>query len=291
MISPETLRHIKQVEIHTRRLLNGALVGDSRSALKGSGFEFDQIREYQPGDDIRFIDWKSSARTNKLLVKQYIEERSRCIIIALDASTSGLGTSGARTKYHVMAEVAAVLSLVADHGKDSVGLLLFTDTIECFIPPRKGRNHVTHIMQRVFEFQPQGKATCFGAALKKLISLRKKDTLFIMISDFIEIFHDSEQKKLVAALSAKQEFLAIRCLDPQENTLPAIGFLITEDFESGEHVIVDTRKHNTLNAFLSYRAQEQITQFKRHNISYLDISTTRPFIGDIIRFFRQRMAY
>ncbi|MCL4229076.1 DUF58 domain-containing protein [Candidatus Dependentiae bacterium] len=291
MISPETLRRIKQVEIHTRRLLNGALVGDSRSAVKGSGFEFDQIREYQLGDDIRFIDWKSSVRTNKLLIKQYIEERSRCIIIALDASSSGLYASGARTKYHVMAEVAAVISLVADHGKDSVGLLLFTDTIECFIPPRKGRNHVTHIMQRIFEFQPRGKATCFSAALKKLMSLRRKDTLFIMISDFIETFHDPEQEKLLTALSAKQELMAIRCLDLLEHTLPTVGFLIAEDLESGEHVVIDTRKHSTLNAFLSYRTQEQITQFKRHNISCLDISTTRPFIGDIIRFFRQRMAY
>lgn len=291
MISPETLRRIKQVEIHTRRLLNGALVGDSRSAVKGSGFEFDQIREYQLGDDIRFIDWKSSARTNKLLVKQYIEERSRCIIIALDASASGLYTSGTRTKYHIMAEVAAVLSLVADHGKDSVGLLLFTDTIEYFIPPRKGRNHVTHIMQLIFEFQPRGKKTCFGIALKKLMSLRRKDTLFIMISDFIEITCNPEEEKLLAILSAKQELLAIRCLDSRENSLPTIGFLTTLDLESGEQVIIDTRKRSILNAFLSHRAQEQLTQFKRHTISCLDISTTKPFIGDIIRFFRQRMAY
>lgn len=293
MISPETLKRIKHIEIQTRRLLNGALVGDSRSAVKGSGFEFDQIREYQPGDDVRFLDWKSSVRMNKLLVKQYIEERSRCIILALDVSCSGLYTSSERTKYDVMAEVAAVMSLVADYGKDSVALLLFSGDVELYIPPNKGRSHVLRIMQSMFEYKLTGKSTQFKPVLERIIKLRRKDALVIMISDFIDIEQEPGVEKTLMAASRMNEVLAIRCLDQLEQRFADIGFLTIEDIETGDKCLVDlrTRSNERLTSFLSARIQEQAIIFKRYGIDYLDIFPDKSFITDIVRFFRQRVAY
>src|SRR5690606_15018404 len=145
---------IKQLEIFTRRLLNGSLVGDSRSAIKGTGFEFDQIREYSCGDDIRFIDWKSSARTNKLLVKQYIEERSRTVILAVDVSHSSIFGSGTLGKRDRIAEISCVLALVAQHGKDHVGLLLFSDDVCHYISPGSSLAHIHTIIETILTFDP-----------------------------------------------------------------------------------------------------------------------------------------
>src|SRR5665647_3240289 len=146
MISSEILKKIKQIEIYTQRLLTGSLVGDSRSAIKGQGLEFDQLREYQMGDDVRFIDWSSSARMDKLLVKQYIEERNRTVLLAVDVSASTFFSSDQELKNESMAQIASVLALVADYGKDHVGLILFSDEIEEFVPPSAGRMHVRLIM-------------------------------------------------------------------------------------------------------------------------------------------------
>src|SRR5579862_8407903 len=142
MLSPEIIKKIRQIEIATRRLLTGSLVGDSRSAVKGEGFEFDQIRDYQMGDDVRAIDWNSSARMDKLLVKQYIQERNRTVILAVDVSASTLFSSDDALKSDIIAQLASVLALVADYGKDTVSLLLFSDEIELFIPAGRGRQHV-----------------------------------------------------------------------------------------------------------------------------------------------------
>ena len=157
MVSKEVLKHIKRIEIHTKRLLRGSLVGQSSSAMKGSGFEFDQIREYQQGDDVRFIDWKSSARINKLMVRQYIEERSRSIILAVDVSASVFFGSAQHSKHEVMVELAAVIALVGDLAKDRVGLFLFSDKVELFIPPNSGQKHVRFILEKLFSYKPKHK--------------------------------------------------------------------------------------------------------------------------------------
>lgn len=292
MIAPETLKKIKQIEINTRRLLNGALVGDTRSAIKGSGFEFDQIREYQQGDDVRFIDWKASARSNKLLVKQYIEERSRCIIIAVDISASTQFASQYESKYSVMAEIASVFSLVAEYSKDSVALLLFSDQIELFLPPNKGRYHVHMLMKQLFEYKAMSKSSSFRVALEHLITLKRRDAIIIMISDFINIQSENGIEKLLYGLGKKSEILAIRCLDRFERSLPNVGFLTVEDLETGDLAMLDTRhiRHDVLRAYLQSRDLEQLMLFKKHGIDCLDIIPGNQFIGDVIRFFRQRMV-
>src|SRR5258707_662959 len=186
LISPEIVSKIKQLEIFTRRLLNGSLVGDSRSAIKGTGFEFDQIREYNFGDDIRFIDWKASARNNKLLVKQYIEERSRTIFLAVDISHSSIFGSGLHNKHSRIVELASVLALVAQHGKDHVGLLMFSDTIASYIPPGNSLHHVHRIMETMLSFKPKQSKTDISKALQHLLSIKKSDAIVFLISDFID---------------------------------------------------------------------------------------------------------
>src|SRR3990172_8575591 len=173
-ISPEVRKKIKEIEIHTRRLLRGSMVGDSRSEMKGTGFEFDQIREYSMGDDIRFIDWNASARNNTMLVKQYIEERSRAIFLAVDISASMFLGSGPESKHDIIAQVASVLALVSEAGKDRVGLILFSDEIELYIPPSQGKYHIATIMQELFTHVPRSKKTDISVVLKKLAALKKR---------------------------------------------------------------------------------------------------------------------
>ena len=184
-VTNEVLRKIKQIEIHTRRLLRGSQMGDSRSALKGTGFEFDQIREYQQGDDIRFIDWNASARMDTLLIKQFIEERSRVVMLAVDISGSGYVGSTDTLKHDIMAQVASVISVVTGFGKDRVGLILFSDDVEFYLPPGRGKRHIHTIMEYVFGYKARSKKTSITSALKKIAQLKRRDSITFIISDFM----------------------------------------------------------------------------------------------------------
>lgn len=289
-ITDEVRRNIKQIEICTRRLLRGMLVGDSRSAMKGTGFEFDQIRDYQVGDDVRFIDWNASARMDSLLVKQYIEERSRLILLALDVSGSTEFGSSDVLKRTTMAQIASVLTLVADAGKDYVGLILFSDDVEYYIPPGRGRFHTQTIMEYAFGFKAQKTTTDISAVFKKLAQLKRKDAMVFLISDFIDDIGKTSYASLVSRL---YDVVAVRCLDEREQELPAVGFIPVEDCETGEMVLLDARKGKraSINHFLQERLVAQDTFFSRYNIDVIDVTNRATFVGDLVRFFRQRMRY
>lgn len=289
-LTSNILHKIRQIEVHTRRLLRSALVGDNRSALKGTGFEFDQIRAYQFGDDVRFIDWNASARTNSLLIKQYTEERSRTIILAVDISASTILGSDSSLKRDTIAQIASVLALVTSIGKDRVGLLLFAETVELYIPPARGQNHVHTIMKQVFGYRTEQSKTNITAALKKLAQLKYKDALVFFISDFID---DTIDPTYVSCIAKRYDLVAIRCLDVREQTLPSIGFLPIQDRETGETLTINTHYAplQKLHHFLTDRIIQQNKLFKRHGISLLEVDNNDSFIGAIIRFFRQRMHY
>jgi uncharacterized protein (DUF58 family) len=289
MISSQALKKIKQLEITTRRLLSGTLAGDSRSAVKGSGLEFDQIREYQLGDDVRFIDWQSSARMNKLLVKQYIEERNRTILLAVDISGSVSYGSGDDVKRDVLAQIAGIITLVADYGKDNVGLVLFSDFIELCIPPAKGRQHARKILEALFTYVPSRKETDLDKALSFLAQLKRKDTLLFLISDFIV----GNFEKRLAGLAKRYETVAIRCLDKNEKKFPAVGFLTLQDYETSQMVMLDARRTGAwdINLFLEERRLEQDGIFKKYGVDLLTLENNEHFMGDLIRFFRRRMRY
>jgi len=288
-LSKDVLKKIKLITIKTKRLLRGTMAGDSRSALKGTGFEFDQIREYQFGDDVRFIDWKASSRLNNLLVKQYIEERCRTIILAVDVSASGIMGSENSLKRDIFAEVASILTLVTAAGKDRVGLILFTDEIETYIPPARGLNHAHLIMQKLYSHEPTRRTTNVSAPLKKLAQYKQKDAITFLISDFIDTNIDP---KLLGHVAQKHELYAIRCLDLNEKKLENFGFIPIEDSETGEQSLLDTRHANgAINSYLTERLQEQSKLFKKKGVRLLEIANNHTFMNDLVRFFKRRMQY
>lgn len=288
MLTPDVLKKIKHIEIHTRRLLKGSLVGDKRSALKGTGFEFDQIREYQLGDDTRYIDWNSSSRFNKLLVKQYTEERSRSIILAADVSRSGFFSSSETLRSEIIMQIVGVLSLVATNAQDRLAVILFSDEVELYIPLNKGKHHARTIMEHVFSFKPKHSKTMLNAGLEHIASLNTKDAQIFLISDFID---DGFEKKL-KFVAKKSDLIAIRCLDVFEHQLPECGFITVQDSETGEMSMLDLRNSSSAaKRFLDSRLQEQNVLFKKLGIDCIDIALNKPFIADLVRFFRQRMMY
>jgi len=288
-ITKDILRKIKRIEIYTKRLLKGTLVGDSRSALKGAGFEFDQIREYQLGDDVRFIDWNASVRTNSFLVKQYVEERSRTIFLVVDISQSSTFGSTDTSKRDIIAQAASVLALVSDYGKDLVGLLLFSDMVEEYVPPGRGAFHVRRIMELLFSYQAKQKKTKVSEAFEHLLRLKKKNTLIFVISDFI----DGQLATYLPQMAAAYDVVAIRCLDDHEKQLPLVGFIATQDIETGQIVTLDMRNTKVAQTlpFLKNRLVEQDKLLKKHGVDLLKISHKHDFVGAIIRFFRKRMQY
>lgn len=287
-LSPDIHKKIKEIEIHTRRLLRNAQIGDARSALKGIGFEFDQIREYQRGDDVRFIDWNASARMDTLLVKQYREERSRTVMLAVDISASNQFGSIDNLKHDTLAQIASVLALVTNSGKDRIGLILFSDIIEEYIPPSRGNNHVQLLMEKVFTATPQRKTTNINTVFQKIATLKYRDIIGFIISDFID---DQVKAAYVAPLCKKHDIIGIRCLDQHEKTIPPIGFLSMQDKETGQSLTLDLRKNEHVVHFFNERIIEQNKFYKRNGMRLIDTVNNDTFIGDLIRFFRRRMRY
>lgn len=289
-LSCDIMQKIRQLEIYTRRLLNGSLVGDSRSALKGPGFEFDQIREYAFGDDIRFIDWNASARTDKILVKQYIEERSRTIFLVVDVSRSREFGSTQQNKQLLLAEIASILAFVAQHGKDRVGLILFSDGVELYVPPASSINHVRAIVEHLFTYKAKQAKTNVTSVLEYLLALKKSDAIVFLLSDFI--FDDLDV--YLGQVAKKYDLIAVRCLDTYEKSFPAVGFLTVQDLETGECVELDMRsiQNSGVEKFLGARVEEQNKVLKKYGVDLLDVVPERgDYIPDIIRFFRRRMMY
>ncbi len=288
MINAEVSKKIKHIEIIARRLLSGSMVGDSRSAIKGSGLEFDQIREYQIGDDVRFIDWNSSARMNTLLIKQYIEERSRTIYIAVDISASTFFGSSIESKSDVLAQLASLLSLIAHYGKDKVGLILFTNEIKKVIPPALGMNHVHRIMQELFTLQIDKQAqTNVGVAFEYLAKLKQRDIVAFVLSDFISPDFD----KQLGAAAYRHEIIAVVCRDTVETQFPSVGFIQMQDIETKAIQIFDTRNAKKMNAMIHDEYQAQLTTLKKRGTDILLLNPQHEWMGSVVRFFRRRMRY
>lgn len=291
MITPEILAQIRQIEIHTRHLLSGTQLGDYSTARKGSGFEFDQIRDYQEGDDIRFIDWKSSARMNKLLVRQYFEERNRTIILIVDCTASTKTGSTDVLKSELIAQVASVLALVAAYAKDCVGMILCSEAGISCLPARRGRAHVYNLMQQVMQAaQPQRtnvqKTMQLVEAIDYLGRLKVKRPVMITISDFIDdTLHD-----FIRRINHRGETLAIRCLDTLERTFPDVDALLLNDVENPA-VIDGIRRRASVSSLLQERIRDQDRFFASYKIDLLDVTPGRPFMYDLVGFFRRRLLY
>ncbi len=287
MINEKIRSKIKLIKIHTNRLMQSTIMGDYNSAFKGSGLEFDQIREYQFGDDVRRIDWNSSAKNNKIMVKQFIEERERTIILAIDVSSSSLYSSQEELRQDVIAQLSGTLALVAANNKDNVGALFFSDRIEKWIAPKRSSAHIGNILEAIFTINPAGKQTNIEQALRFLINLKKRNAIVFLISDWID---DTEQfENIIKAANHIYDVIGIRIMDQREHTFPDLGLMEIEDPETGNIYTLDTSKRKRRSLFLQTRLLEQKHLFEKNKIDLLDIAIGQPFINQLIAFLHQRI--
>ena len=291
MISKELRSKIKRIEIFSKRLMKTGLSGDYLSAFKGAGLEFEKIREYQSGDDVRFIDWNSSARSNKIMVKQFVEERERTVILVIDISASSLYSSKEDLKKDLIANVASSLSFIASNSNDNVGALFFSDKVEKWIPPAKGDLHVGKIIENIFTIKPSGVRTNILETLKFLIKLKKKNAIVFMISDWLDDI--SSYSKILKVVSCEYDFLGVRVLDDCEKNFPDVGLLQCKDLESGKEVFINTggkdKDGNVLGKILKMRCLEQDRLFTKYKIDLLDLTVGRQFVNPMVSFFRKRI--
>ena len=295
MITQDIRSKIKKIKIHTKRIMQSSLSGDYLSAFKGSGLEFDQLREYSAGDDVRFIDWNSSAKMNKIMVKQFIEERDRTIILAIDLSASTLYSSQQELRSDSIAQIAAALAFIANHNKDKIGALFFSDHVEEWIAPSRGNVHVGKIIEKLFSITQVSstnthiahKKTNISQALKFLVNLKKRSAVVFMLSDWID--NQDEYSKLLRLASCKYDFIGIRLLDECERNFPDIGLLDVIDPETGQQFVLDSRKAKVLHKILTTRLIEQKALFDKYRIDLLDIAIGKPFITPLVHFFSQRI--
>lgn len=282
-LSEQIKNQIRSVTILTQRLLSGLFIGDNRSAQKGIGFDFNTIREYQEGDDIRCIDWTASSRSNTLLVKEYKEERNSTIFLAVDISASSSYGSQKDTKKELYARIGTILALVAHKTHEKIGLILYSDRIEKYIAPSNSKGHIYTIIKELLSHQSIGKKTNTTVALRYLLNLKKKNAIVFFISDFI----DESLFDYFAPVSKMYDCIAIRVLDIREKEFPNIGFITTNDIETGESITLDMRCHIT--NILKERIGEQTLFFKKNQIELVDIMDPGNIINDLVTFLCQRM--
>lgn len=289
MLSEELMREVRRLQFRTRKRVENVFGGGYHSAFKGRGIEFAEVREYEPGDDVRVIDWNVTARTGRPFVKRFVEERELTVMLVVDQSASGAFTSGAKTKARVGAELAAVLGMSAATNHDRVGLLIFTDTVELFLPPKRGRDHLLRVMRELLGFEAKGRGTNVAAALEHLSRVLKKRSVLFLVSDFASPPFD----RPLRALARKHEVIALHVEDPREIELPKAGLVDMEDAESGEHMVVDLASGGVRRRFeQSARARDAALSlaFARAKVDRVGISTDRPFTTDLAAYFHQREA-
>ncbi len=286
-IPQEVLRKVRRVEIRARRLVKDLFLGDYHSAFKGRGIEFHEVREYQPGDDFRTIDWNVTARMGHPYVKKYVEERELTVVLMVDVSPSqGFGTHR-QTKREIATEISALLALAAVTNNDKVGLIAFTDDIEQFIPPKKGEQHVLRLVRELLWLRPAGGSTDIAQALHFLERVQKRRAVVFLISDFLATGFDAA----LAATSRKHDIVGIVIIDPRETELPPMGLLRLEDAETGEERLLDTWDASLRGEFARLAAQEREGRrrlLQSLKVDQVEIMTHRPYVEPLLAFFNAR---
>ncbi len=287
MIPKEVLKRLRRIEIHTARLANDQLVGSYASVFKGRGLAFDEVRMYQPGDDVRFIDWNVTARTSTPHVKVFREEREMTVMLLVDMSGSQAFGTQTMFKRELVAEVSAVLAFSATKNNDRVGLVLFTDDVERIVPPRKGSRHVMRVVAETLQFQPKGHGTRLGRALDALGHLVRRKAVTFVVSDFLG--EDYEHSLRVAA--ARHDIVPVMVSDPREDELVDVGLAMCEDLETGELIPVDTADP-AVRALYRRQVEQQKAErdglFRRLSLDAISVRTDRPYITALAEFFRRR---
>jgi len=287
--SKEILETVRRIELATRRVVQSELAGRYHSVFKGQGMAFSEVRSYSPGDDIRNIDWNVSARhrDHGLFVKTFHEERELTVLLMVDLSaSSGLGTRR-RTKRRLLAEVGALLSFTALQNNDRVGLLVFTDRAELFLPPRKGRSHGLRVIREIAEHVPKHRGTDIAEAVAYLNRVQRRRAVVFVISDFI----DDDYARPLQLAAARHDLVGIRVVDPIERTLPDLGLVHWVDAETGVERWVDTRDRRVRARYAEHRAralESSARALQRAGVDLVEIDTPDDLAGPLVRFFRRR---
>lgn len=293
MIPKELTKKIRYIQIYTSKAVNDVLAGEYHSVFKGQGMEFDEVRAYQPGDDIKTIDWNVTARTGLPYVKRYVEEREITVFFLVDLSASGFFGSLEKLKNEIAAEFCALLAFSAIKNNDKVGLIVFTDTIELFIPPAKGTSHVLRLIRELLFFGPGKKrvrtGTDIALALDYLGRVLHKRGVVFLVSDFL----DKDFEKTLGVLARRHDLIAVTVADPRECALPDVGLMEIQDAETGAQVLVDTgdkevrRRYEEL---VREKNDKLASFFKGTGIDHIELYTDRDYVLDLVKFFRKRMG-
>ncbi len=297
----QMLKKVRQIEIRTNRQISEALAGAYRSVFKGRGMDFEEVREYTPGDEIRDIDWNVTARTGEAHVKKYREERELTVIIAVDLSASGQFGSADKSKRELAAEIASTLAFSAAKNNDKVGLTLFTDRVEHIIPPRKGRQHILRVIRDILFYEPKGRGTDVAGALDEVNRLLKRKSIIALVSDFLQgpdgRLPNPEDKYGDAVLKAlditnrRHDLICFELIDPRELVLPKLGVITLEDSETGEIATLNTSSKAVRDSYTSIN-NRRLKTFKqslaRSKVDLLETYTDRPYITALRKFFEMR---
>ena len=287
MIPREILKKVKRIEIQTRGLVNNFFGGEYHSVFKGRGMTFSEVREYQPGDDIRLIDWNVTARSGNPFIKVFEEERELTVFLIVDISASGIFGSRSQLKKNIGAEIASVLGFSAIKNNDKVGLILFSDEVVKYLPPKKGKSHVLRVIRELLYTTPDGDGTSIKNALEFLMKVSKRKSVVFLLSDFL----DKEYWDSVRVVNRKHDLIGIKIYDPFENDLPNIGMLKVEDSETGSMFWIDTsyipdlQKMNNDNIRSLSDLEKESAKI---GLDFISISTTEDYIEPLMKFFKRR---
>ena len=289
----ELLRKVRKIEIRTRALSHQIFAGEYHSAFKGRGMAFREVREYQYGDDVRSMDWNVTARLRSPYVKVFEEEREMTVVLLVDISRSGLFGTRQRTKRDLIAEIAAVLSFSASINNDKVGALFFSDRIEKFIPPKKGRSHLLHIIREIIELKPESDGTDVGMALRYLTNAIKKKCTAFLLSDMLDVDSDGSPRYEDALKVARNrhDISVIKVYDPREQTIPDVGLLHVKDSETGRSAWINTssgKVRSEYSRWFGRVAENERKLFNRYQIDSVDIATDSDYVKGLMAFFGRR---
>lgn len=297
MIPKTILDKVRRIEIVTNRLVTDIFAGQYHSAFKGRGIEFEEVREYQPGDDVRTIDWNVTARTGVPHIKKFVEERELTVILLVDASASCHFSSTKDLKSRLAAEIAAVLAFAAIRNNDKIGLIFFTDKVEKFIPPRKGRSHVLRLIREILSFQGQAPGTDLATALEFLSKVTTRKAVCFLISDFFEArrgdLRGAGFAKALSIANRRHDVVAVTLNDPREVALPDCGLLEIRDAETQALVTVDTTDPGLRRDYAARaraRLETRKRLFRSHNVDHIDVWTNVPFSDELVKFFAMRRS-
>lgn len=287
MIPKELFKRIRQIEIRTKGLVSNIFGGEYHSAFKGTGMDFAEVRPYQFGDDVRNIDWNVSARYPETFIKVFEEEREQTVILAVDVSGSEDFASASAFKREIAAEICAVVAFSAIQNNDKVGLLLFSDQIELFVPPKKGRKHVLRLIRDLFAHEQQSTGTDLKVALNHLVHVLHRRSIVMLLSDFM----DDGFEPALRAVARRHDTIAVHLTDPVENELPEVGLMEVTDAETGERVLIDTSDADVRNQYEQEARSRELAltkMFRRLKVDTIPIITDEGYVDPLIRFFRQR---